>query len=262
MVLEFFKFPTGEVHFMGKIDKNLLYVPYKREVTINDWIMQIMLASSSRPGLELFIPYLPYSRQDRPTSNQEPFSLKVLGQILNTGKFKKVYTLDAHSDVAYGCIDNLTSIPISFILGEMYTHDYFNDQVLIIPDQGAYKKLNKCSHMFSSVATAIKERDTATGHLTLKHLIGDVEGKYCSIIDDICDGGGTFTALAKELKARGAKIIDLHVTHGIFTKGAKVLFDSGISMVHTTNSFPQDWAYPVDSVDCLDILERFKKSER
>ena len=186
---------------------------------------------------ELILPYLPYSRQDRPTSQEEPFSLKVFGQLLNTFNLKSVRTLDVHSDVAYGCINNLYNVPIEKILIFLGFNKTHKDYTLVIPDAGAFKKLHNLP--FGNKVIAMKERNIETGRLDFKGFYGDVKGKNCLIVDDICDGGGTFTALSQALLKAGAESVELFVTHGIFSKGLQVLLDSGIEAVYTTDSFFQ-----------------------
>ena len=80
----------------------------------------------------------------------------------------------------------------------------------------------------------------------------DLTGKYAVIIDDICDGGGTFIPIAKELKAKGCRKVVLYVTHGAFTKGTQVLFENGIDEIFTTNSFDQTGKY----VNIYDLLDK------
>ncbi len=268
----YFKFPTGEAHVkIDRAGRNQLFVPMQDN--LNDYIMMVLLAADvfKKSGsykvegnfkganrfsttiinspFDVLLPYLPYSRQDRPTSSREPFSLKVLGDLLRTTGCSRVITLDVHSDVAYGCIDNLVNIDVGSIWVDFFAKDVKSGKSLVIPDQGAFKKLNKYSDHFSGTILGIKERNPANGHLTLSNLIGDIKGKDCLIIDDICDGGGTFILLAKELLGRGAKTVELAVTHGVFSKGVDCLFDSGISKIYTTDSFAQTDKVQVRSVE-------------
>ena len=239
-MFESFIFPAGEVHLKQRSEiEPILYFP--QETALSDHIMKIMLAADiakrNQKDVSLFLPYLPYARQDRPTSLEEPFSLKVFGDILNTASFKNVYTLDVHSDVAFACINNLINIPVEILLPYLIKN---KNRTLVIPDQGAYKKLSKITSYFNDYAITIKHRDISNGHITLKHLIGNVDGKDCLIVDDICDGGGTFVLLADELRKLGASSVELYVTHGIFTKGVETLIEHGIDHIYTFNSVRQD----------------------
>lgn len=250
-----FKFPTGEAHFKSEGElSNLLYLPM--QANLNDYLMSVALAcdvyTRNNKVFDLLMPYLPYSRQDRPTSKEEPFSLKVVGNFLNGLGYRNLITLDVHSDVAYGCVDRLINIGpeqiwtsfAEYNLGTTYptNREGFIDTTkctLIVPDQGAGKKLAKLAHRFKNTAIGIKERNTENGHLTLKNIFGDVEGNDCFIVDDICDGGMTFILLTKALLERKARSVNLVVTHGVFTKGVDILFNAGIHQIYTTDSFPQ-----------------------
>ena len=106
-----------------------------------------------------------------------------------------------------------------------------SDPVVVIPDAGATKKAYTWLDG-RRVVQASKRRDPATGKLS-GFSVPDVDsegnsiaGRPCIIVDDICDGGGTFLGLAAELQAAGAGPLTLAVTHGLFTKGTEVLTES------------------------------------
>jgi ribose-phosphate pyrophosphokinase len=113
------------------------------------------------------------------------------------------------------------------------TDDYW----LISPDAGALKKIHKVAQFVNAprVAECMKMRDVKTGNLSsFKTIESDFEGKTCFIVDDICDGGGTFIGLAALLKSHNAGKIMLIVSHGIFSKGFELAL---IDAIYTTNSF-------------------------
>lgn len=258
-MIQYLNFPAGESHCKGIDLSSVLYVPFGIR-PLNDTIFNILLQTNirRRAGMEttLFLPYLPYSRQDRPTSGTEPFSLKVFGDILNLQGYNKVYTLDVHSDAAYGCVNNLANIPTEIMISEWFGCTTAQ-KTLVIPDQGAYKRLSGLEDNFQNTVIVIKERDTSTGYLVIKHVVGEVSGKDCVIVDDICDGGMTFILIAQQLLKLGAASVTLAVTHGIFSKGLQPLLDAGITCFKTTNSFPAPSTAGVDyeSVGVLDLLK-------
>ena len=113
-----------------------------------------------------------------------------------------------------------------------------NQVLLISPDGGALKKIYKVSEYLGGVEVVecSKSRDVKTGKLSgFKVYSDDLEGKDCLIVDDICDGGGTFIGLAEELKNKNAGNLYLAVSHGIFNKGFESL--SVFKKIFTTNSF-------------------------
>ncbi|UUV22095.1 ribose-phosphate diphosphokinase [Paenimyroides aestuarii] len=169
----------------------------------------------------LIIPYFPAARQDRVMIKGEPLSVKVYADIINTFNFKKVVVFDAHSEVTLAVLNNC----------EVITNHKFIQQViqaigsevlLISPDGGALKKIYKVSEFLGGVEVVecSKSRNVKTGKLTgFKVYADDLQGKDCLIVDDICDGGGTFIGLAEELKKKHAGKLYLAVSHGIFSKG-------------------------------------------
>jgi ribose-phosphate pyrophosphokinase len=187
--------------------------------------------------IELFIPYFPAARQDRVMIPGEPLSVKVYADIINAMQLNKVFVFDAHSEVTPALLNNSTVIPNYTFIKEVLNKIGENVK-LISPDGGALKKIYKVSEFLGGVEVVecSKSRDVKTGKLSgFKVYNDDLEGMDCLIVDDICDGGGTFVGLAEELKKKNAGKLYLAVSHGIFNKGFEVLdcFDK----IFTTNSF-------------------------
>jgi len=188
-----------------------------------------MLLQSRGIRASLDLPYLPYGRQDKEISNTSTFALRAFAHSINALSFEDVTICDPHSETALELI--------------RFSHDYYpKDQLeevildtkttlVCYPDKGA---LNKYSKLYNyPYIHGEKVRDQLTGNITSYKVVGDPAGKNVLIVDDICDGGMTFKLLAKDLLAAGAKGVVLFATHGIFSKGLKTLFDSGIQRVFT-----------------------------
>jgi len=186
--------------------------------------------------IDLFIPYFPAARQDRVMIPGEPLSVKVYADIINAMQLNKVFVFDAHSEVTPALLNNSTVIPNYTFIKEVL--NVIGENVkLISPDGGALKKIYKVSEFLGGVdvVECSKSRDVKTGKLSgFKVYEDDLNGIDCLIVDDICDGGGTFVGLAEELKKKNAGKLYLAVSHGIFNKGFEVLncFDK----IFTTNS--------------------------
>ncbi len=177
----------------------------------------------------LEITYLPYGRQDKPISNTATFGLHTFARLLNSLNFLAVFCNDPHSDFGRLAINNFRPVyPIKQVSAAVKENGI---DLVCYPDKGAltkYTKVYSLPHIYGE-----KVRDQLTGNITSYQLVGDPSGKNVLILDDICDGGATFKLLAKDLLAAGAKSVVLFVTHGIFSKGTRTLFDSGISRVFT-----------------------------
>ena len=252
-IIEFeaFQFKGGEPHI--KIKTNL---SEGDEVTVthrinsfNDFgLLLLTIDALKRMGvgtIRLFLPYFPAARQDRVMVPGEPLSVKVYADILNrTGVFHTT-VFDAHSEVTAAVLDNCTVIPNHHYIDLVMQHLPGNT-LLISPDGGALKKIYKVSEYLEGkeVIECSKSRDVKTGKLNgFKVYADDLEGKDCLIVDDICDGGGTFLGLAEALKEKNAGRLFLAVSHGIFSKGFDELAKH-FEKVFTTDSF-QDVNDPI-----------------
>lgn len=202
--------------------------------------------------VELHVTYLLAARMDRVMLDGEPFSLKVVASMLNQAGFRKILVFDPHSDVTTALIDRSYAVT-----NHVFVQDALADYAmrhagegccLVSPDAGALKKIHKLAQALNvtSVVECMKERDVRTGALThFKAMTEGLNGQTCFIVDDICDGGGTFAGTAKVLKEKGAGKVNLIVSHGIFSRGPAIEF---VDEIYTTSSYKQ-----VDGVHCLPI---------
>lgn len=187
--------------------------------------------------INVFIPYFPAARQDRVMIAGEPLSVKVYADILNSLKLNKIMVFDAHSEVTSALLDNCEVIPNHDFIAQVL-RKIGNDVKLISPDGGALKKIYKVSEYLGGidVVECSKSRDVKTGKLSgFKVYDDDLQGMDCLIVDDICDGGGTFIGLAEELKKKNAGKLYLAVSHGIFNKGFESM--KAFEKIFTTDSF-------------------------
>jgi ribose-phosphate pyrophosphokinase len=190
------------------------------------------LLRQSVPHVELYLPYLPYARQDKEISNDATFALRTFAQLINTCRFDKVTTLDAHSALGDEIIGNFYSRSPR---GEIrHAIAQVKANMIAYPDAGACTRYATSAYLADfPLIIGNKTRDQATGYITGYEFEGDPKGSDVLIIDDLIDGGKTFTIFAKDLLIAGAKSVNLYATHGIFSKGLEVLFDDGISRIFT-----------------------------
>jgi len=201
-------------------------------------MMQLLECSNALDNLFakkkiLYIPYLMAARFDRLMQHGDSIDLKVVSDLINYCKFEKVYLLDVHSDVSTMLINNSVNITNELLVKEFKE----DNAVLICPDAGAVKKVAKYFEWNKNITDIVycnKSRDLSNGNLTLNVLNPEkCEGRNCVIIDDLCDGGGTFLAIASQIKPKNLTLI---VTHGVFSKGTK-LFEGEFNSIITTNSY-------------------------
>ena len=259
---QYMVFPDGQPHVkidprgLAKMDKSSP-VRILTRLRNTDDLFTVLLVKNTLDyqefqHIELHVTYLLAARMDRVMLDGEPFSLKVVAGILNQAGFRKIKVFDPHSEVTTALIDRSYGVT---------NHEFVKDALadyamrfpgegvcLVSPDAGALKKIHKLAQALGieAVVECMKERDVRTGALThFKAMTDGLHGQTCFIIDDICDGGGTFAGTAKVLLEKGAGKVNLVVSHGIFSRGPVI---ESISEIYTTSSYKQ-----VDGVHCLPI---------
>ena len=243
IIFQSFTFSGGEPHIKisPDFDVNQKVIITHRLNSFNDLGLLCTSVDALRrmdvKRIELFIPYFPGARQDRVMIKGECLSVKVYADIINTLQLDKVFVFDAHSEVTPALVNNCEVI-LNHTFIEAVIKAIGSSIKLISPDGGALKKIYKVSEFLGGVEVVecSKSRDVKTGRLSgFKVYEEDLNGIDCLIVDDICDGGGTFVGLAEELKKKNAGKLYLAVSHGIFNKGFEVL--DCFEKIFTTNSF-------------------------
>lgn len=190
----------------------------------------------------LHLPYIPYARQDRVMNPGEALSIKVFANIVNALGFDKVIVDDPHSDVSAALLNNVQIRGQDVLISEHHESVAGADVTIVAPDAGARKKAQKVADRLRlPLVEAGKVRDVKTNEITGTAVFGDVEGRECVIVDDICDGGRTFIALAQALKEKGAKRVILYVTHGIFSFGKQVILDGGVDEIYAYHDWTENF---------------------
>lgn len=177
-----------------------------------------------------YIPYMPYSRQDRICNKGEAFSFKVMADLLNSMNVY-IYTLDIHNERTKSLIPNLINLPQKHLLDI----ECYENTIFIAPDKGAYRRTLNLSKEYSRPFIAFEKiRNPLTRQIIsieTKALPYMIKDQHCVISDDICDGGRTFMAIAKILKRMGAEKISLYITHAIFSYGSEQIFKAGVDEI-------------------------------
>lgn len=187
-------------------------------------LVDLLAITNTRITLQL--DYFPYARQDKEINNHSTFALRTFCRQLSKLPVSDIFTVDLHSNVAFEYLGNLTStIPYGTIEDIIITT---KSDFVIFPDKGAKTRYNKIELPSFSIQ---KERNQLNGQLKILGIEGDPRtllGKNVLIVDDICDGGGTFILAAEELRQHGVKTINLYTSHGIYSKGLHPLREAGI----------------------------------
>ena len=258
-----FLFSGGEPHI--KIEDNFniqetTTVTHRLQSFNDVGLLLITVDALKRMGVKIikvFIPYFPAARQDRLMVSGESLSVKVYADLINSLQLDEVTVYDPHSEVTPALLNNCTTVT-NYTFIEKVLSTLNNTIVLISPDGGALKKIYKVSEYLGGkeVVECSKSRDVKTGKLSgFKVYADDLQGKDCLVVDDICDGGGTFNGLAQELRNKNAGNLYLAVSHGIFSKGLESL-SSYYDGIFTTDSFNTITEQPkITQIKIADLLD-------
>lgn len=239
---ESFTFSGGEPHIKIKETVKGAVTITQRITSFNDLGMILLATDALRrmnvKEINLFIPYVPAARQDRVMVSGEPLSIKVYAEIINSQNYQKVTVFDPHSEVTPALLNNVEVIDNHKYVKQCL--ETIKDEIVLIsPDGGALKKIYKLSAYLGGIEVieCSKKRDVKTGKLSgFTVYANDLNQKTAIVVDDICDGGGTFLGLGKALQEKNAGDLHLIVSHGIFNKGFEEL-ESMYKTIFTTNSF-------------------------
>lgn len=180
----------------------------------------------------LILPFVPGARQDRINLTGDIlYTAKSVANMINERKFETVQILDPHSPVIEGLIDRVRVYPLE----KVYANLWKGYTGVIAPDKGSVARAHIASVTLGKpLYRGGKVRDESTGKLTGFEVEDLPKGGHFIVIDDICDGGGTFAGLGEKIREQNC-FADLFVTHGIFSKGAHDLKQI-YKNIYTTNS--------------------------
>lgn len=257
-VTERFRFPDGQPHVVVRSDGGRAEEIVAR-ITDSESLIDVLLQADAlrRQGVEtinLTIPYLMGARMDRAMPDDErgshPFTLQVVADVLGTGDFEDIRVFDPHSSVT---VEHLRRSACHGTVEVLRPHRQVRAALALLgsgvyiasPDEGAVARTDDIARRAgyfdreTFIVRALKKRDSSTGALTGFRLDGtyDLGGRDVLIVDDICDGGRTFSGVAEVLRSAGAGKVHLYVSHGIFSKGFDI---EGIDRIFTTDSY-RDW---------------------
>jgi ribose-phosphate pyrophosphokinase len=183
-------------------------------------IMVDSLRRASAGRITTVIPYFGYARQDRRVrSARVPISAKVVANMLEAVGTDRVLTVDVHADQVQGFfnlpVDNVYASPI--LLGDIWRQKHPN-LIVVSPDVGGVVRARAVAKRLDDAELAIiDKRRPKPNESRVMHIIGDVEGKSCVIIDDLVDTAGTLCEAARALKEHGASKVMAYATHPVLS---------------------------------------------
>ena len=192
----------------------------------NDNLMELLIMAdalrrSSASRITAVIPYFGYARQDRRTKARTPISAKLVANLLVEAGVERVLTLDLHATQIQGFfdipVDNLYAAPV-FALDIIHQFsDKLNDVMVVSPDVGGVARARELAKRINAPLSIVDKRREKAGEVAEMTIIGDVTGKKCIIVDDICDTAGTLCKAAEVLIDNGAAEVHSYITHGVLS---------------------------------------------
>ncbi|MEM6408299.1 MAG: ribose-phosphate pyrophosphokinase [Pseudomonadota bacterium] len=191
----------------------------------NDNLMELLIMSdalrrSSASRITAVIPYFGYARQDRRTKARTPISAKLVANLIEKAGVERVLTMDLHAAQIQGFfdlpVDNLYASPV-FALDIMHHFKDMKDVMVVSPDVGGVARARELAQRIKAPLSIVDKRREKPGEVSEMTVIGDVKGKKCIIVDDICDTAGTLCKAAEVLMGEGATEVHSYITHGVLS---------------------------------------------
>ncbi len=214
----------------------------------NDNLMELLimidaLRRSSAGRITVVIPFFGYARQDRRVrSARVPISAKVVANLLTVVGADRVLTIDLHADQIQGFFD----LPVDNIYGSKVMLDDiketitdYKDWTVVSPDVGGVVRARAFAKRMGDELAIIDKRRPRPNEAKVMHIIGDVEGKKCLIVDDMVDTAGTLCQGAAGLKKFGATWVSAYISHPVLSGAAmNNIMSSEIDELVVTDTIP------------------------
>ena len=257
----------------GELSIELTESVYNKEViiylnfsgSINDSFMEFLFLcdAARRSGAQKIIgviPYLPYARQERRTG-LSPISARVIADMIERAQVDHLITFELHSQA----IEGFFKIPVTNIrihelfLEKLSTMVNPSKSILVSPDVGGTNRVSLFANLLKCDFAIMQKFRPKANDCEMLNIIGDVKGKDCYIIDDLCDTGKSLVKCAQMLKDHGAQTIYAVMGHSVFSgKALDLLKDSPIKKTLVSNSLKPNFQEP--TIEVYDLIPLISKT--
>ncbi len=241
------RFSDGEV--FARIQENVrgvdVYVIQSTCAPVNDSLMELLvmidaLKRASAGSITAVMPYYGYARQDRKNAPRTPITAKLVADLLSSSGVDRVVSMDLHAAQIQGFFnkpfDHLYSLPVFL---EHLSPRFREPAVFVSPDAGGVERTRAYAKRLGADLAIIDKRREKENVSEVMHIIGDVEGRECVILDDMIDTAGTITNAARALKDQGAKRVLAAATHPVLSGPAiERIVASPLEEVLVTDTIP------------------------
>jgi ribose-phosphate pyrophosphokinase len=228
------RFSDGEtsVELMENVRGKDVFILQPTCAPTNDNLMELIILTdalkrSSAGRITAAVPYFGYARQDRrPRSARVPIAAKVIANMLQAVGVQRVLTVDLHADQVQGFfdipVDNIYATPI--LLGDIWRQRH-DGLMVVSPDVGGVLRARAAAKRLEADLAIFDKRRPKANVSEVMHIIGDVDGRSCVIMDDIVDTAGTLCKAAQALKENGAQRVMAYCTHPVLSGNAVARID-------------------------------------
>jgi ribose-phosphate pyrophosphokinase len=244
------------------IRKRDVYIIQPTSKPVNDNLMELLIIidackRSSCRSITAVIPYYGYSRTDKKDQPRVPITAKLVADLLTVAGADHIITIDLHAEAIQGFfdiqVDHLYGLPvfINFLKKTMKK----DKLVIVSPDAGGVARARAyAKRLGAELAIIDKRRKGNEDQTEILHVIGEVEGKNCVLVDDIIDTAGSITKAAKVLKEKGAHRVHALAVHAVLSGPAmERLSESPIEKVIVTDTVPIDPAKKIAKIEVLSV---------
>ncbi len=255
-------FADGEINVQinETVRGHHVFVVQPTSAPVNDHLMEVLimcdaLKRASAKTINLVIPYYGYSRQDRKAASRQPISAKLVADLLQVAGADRVICMDIHAAQIQGFFD----IPVDNFMGLPILCNYIMDKhlenlVVVSPDHGGTTRAREFAKVLGTTIAIIDKRRPEPNKAEVMNIIGDVQGKTCVLVDDMCDTAGTLTIGAKALMDAGATEVYAACTHGLLSGPAvQRIQDSCLKELIITNTVKLPEEKKIDKIKVLSV---------
>lgn len=240
------EFADGEIYV--QIQENVrgadAFVVQPTSKPVHHNLMELLLMidalkRASADRITAVLPYYGYARQDRKDKPRVPISAKLVASLLERAGANRILALDLHAAQIQGFFD----VPVDHLFSTPVTIDYLKSvqtpaTTVVSPDAGGVERARAYARRLGTPLAIIDKR-REEGVAEVMHIVGEVEGRDCLIVDDLIDTGGTLVKSANALLDKGAASVRACATHGVLSGEAiQLIEDSPLREVVLTNSIP------------------------
>ncbi len=263
------KFSDGEisVNLWESVRGIDVYIVQSTCDPVNDNLMELLImidamkrASAGR--INAVIPYYGYARQDRKAKARDPITAKLVANLITAAGADRVVSMDLHANQIQGYFD----IPVDHLVGMPILARYFKeknleDVVVVSPDHGSVTRARNMAQYLDCPIAIVDKRRPEPNKSEIMHIIGNIEGKNCIILDDMIDTAGTISNAANAIKELGAKAVYACATHPVLSGPAvERLEQSHIEELVLLNTIPMPEEKKLDKMKFLSVAPLFAEA--